>query len=92
MPRKMKWIRVALVALVVAGILAIAQHHHDDFDEHDDCPVCALVQDGAEFVDYTPQVVIVYKTLFILDTPTYNYVEMLRYNFYKPRAPPALST
>ena len=84
----MKLFKTIIVALVMAGLLSIAQHHHDDFDEHDDCPVCALVQDGVEFVDYTPQVVLFWGTLFTLREPTQVYTETLRYNFYKPRGPP----
>lgn len=84
----MKFLKTIIVALLVAGLFSIAQHHHDDFDEHDDCPVCALVHDGVEFVDYTPQVIVFYSTLFVLRGPAPICVEKSRYRFYRPRAPP----
>ena len=86
----MKLFKTIVVSFMVAGLLAIAQHHHDDFDEHDECPVCALVQDGLEFNDFTPQVAVFWTVLFALAGVCCTRKAVSHFHFYRPRGPPAL--
>ena len=83
----MKWIKTIVVSLVIAGLLAIAQHHHDDFDGHDDCPVCALVQDGIAFNDDTPHVAVFWRVLFALIGEENACKGNSRFHFHRPRGP-----
>lgn len=85
----MKLVKTIVVSLVVAGLLAIAQHHHDDFDGHDDCPVCALVQDGLGFNDDTPHVAVFWVVLFALVGVENACKANSHFHFYRPRGPPA---
>lgn len=85
----MKFFKTIAVSFLVAGLLAIAQHHHDDFDGHDDCPVCALVQDGLEFNDFTPQVTVFWAVLFVLTGACGTRRADSHFNLYRPRGPPA---
>lgn len=86
----MKIFRHIVVLLLVAGLLAIAQHHHDDFDAHDDCPVCALVQSGLDFGDYTPKVAVFWIFLFALVGESRTCKANSHFHFYRPRGPPAI--
>ena len=86
----MKIFKTIIVALLFAGLLSVAQHHHDDFDEHDDCPVCALVQHGLDFNDYTPQVVLFLVVICELATKTCEPYQNSHFHFYRPRGPPSL--
>ena len=77
-----------IVVLLVAGLLAIAQHHHDDFDEHEDCPVCALVQNGLGMNGDVPDVavflVVICELVFEIRVCKTN----PHFHFSRPRAPP----
>ena len=87
----MKFLKSIIVALVVAGVLSIAQHHHDDFDEHDDCPVCALVQNGLDFNGDIPDVAVFLVVIGELVSEIRIFRTNPRFHFSRPRAPPALS-
>ena len=87
----MKFLKTIIVVFVVAGLLSIAQHHHDDFDEHSDCPVCALVQHGLDIAGDIPEVnlllvVICELTIQKCASKTNSHV-----HFYRPRGPPCFS-
>jgi hypothetical protein len=72
--------------------LAVAQHHHDDFEQHEDCAICALIHDGFHLEDFTPIAVVFWVLLFILQTqyaPRNPLSFVLHYN---PRGPPATKT
>lgn len=86
----MKFLKTIIVTLVIAGLISIAQHHHDDFGEHDDCPVCALVQNGLDFNDYTPQVAVFWVLLFIVAAECSVSKAKAHFHFYRPRGPPAI--
>ena len=87
----MKFWKTIIVALVVAGLLSIAQHHHDDFDEHDDCPVCALVQKGLDVASGTTDVAVILVVIGELVSEIRIFRTNPRFHFSRPRAPPALS-
>lgn len=87
----MKLWKTIIVALVVAGLLSIAQHHHDDFDEHDDCPVCALVQNGLDAASDTADVAVFLVVICELVSEIRIFRTNPRFHFSRPRAPPALS-
>ena len=88
----MKFWKTIIVVLVVAGLLSIAQHHHDDFDEHDDCPVCALVQNGLDFSGNIPEVALFWVVVCELVSEIRVFKTNPRFHFSRPRAPPILST
>lgn len=88
----MKFWKTIIVALVVAGLLSIAQHHHDDFDEHDDCPVCALVQNGLDVASGTTDVAVILVVIGELISKIRVFKTNPRFHFSRPRAPPILST
>lgn len=88
----MKLFKTTIIALVMTGLLSIAQHHHDDFDEHDDCPVCALVQNGLDFSGDIPDVALFLVVIGELVTETRILKTNPRFHFSRPRAPPILST
>ena len=88
----MKFWKTIIVALVVAGLLSIAQHHHDDFDEHDDCPVCALVQNGLDVAIGTADVAVILVVICELVSEIRIFRTNPRFHFSRPRAPPVLST
>lgn len=88
----MKFWKTIIVALVVAGLLSIAQHHHDDFDEHDDCPVCALVQHGLDVASGTTDVAVFLVVIGELVSEIRVFKTNPRFHFSRPRAPPILST
>ena len=88
----MKLYKTIIIALVMAGILSIAQHHHEDFDEHDDCPVCMLVQNGLDFSGDIPDVALYLVVIGELVNETRILKTNPRFHFSRPRAPPILST
>ncbi len=87
----MKFLKTIIVALLVAGLLSIAQHHHDDFDEHDDCPVCALVQNGLDLSGDATEVAVFLVVIGELVSEIRIFRTNPRFHFSRPRAPPALS-
>ena len=87
----MKFLKTIIVVFLVAGMLSIAQHHHDDFDEHDDCPVCALVQNGLDFDGDIPGVVVFLVVICELVSEIRVFKTSRRFHFYKPRGPPCFS-
>ena len=87
----MKFLKTIIVALLVAGLFSIAQHHHDDFDEHDDCPVCALVQNGLDFSGNATEVAVFLVVIGELVSEIRVFRTNPRFHFSSPRAPPALS-
>ena len=88
----MKFLKTIIVALLVAGLFSIAQHHHDDFDEHDDCPVCALVQNGLNVASGTANVAVILVVICELVSEIRIFKTNPRFHFSRPRAPPILST
>lgn len=78
-----------IVVLLIAGLMAIAQHHHDDFDEHEDCPVCALVQNGLDMGEYAPEVCVFLVVVCELASEIHIYKTNPHFHFSRPRAPPA---
>ena len=82
--------RAIIVILLIAGLLSVAQHHHDDFDGHEDCPICALVQDGLDYHDYTPQIAVFWAGLFTLAGAECTRKANPHFHFYRPRGPPAI--
>ena len=88
----MKLFKTIIVALVMAGLLSIAQHHHDDIDEHNDCPVCALVQNGLDFDSEIPDIAVFLVVIGELASEIHIFKTSPRFHFYKPRGPPCLST
>ena len=88
----MKFLKTIIVALLVAGLFSIAQHHHDDFDEHDDCPVCALVQNGLDICGDVPDVAVFLVVICELVSEIHVFKTNPRFHFSRPRAPPILST
>lgn len=87
----MKLFKIIIVTLLLAGLLSIAQHHHDDFDEHDDCPVCALMQNGLDFSGDVPEVAVFLVVICELVSETRVFKTNPRFHFSRPRAPPVLS-
>ena len=87
----MKLYKTIIVAFVVAGLLSIAQHHHNDFDEHDDCPVCALVQNGLDVASGTTDGAVFLVVIGELVSEIRIFRTNPRFHFSRPRAPPALS-
>ena len=47
-------IRKFVIVLIAACLFAVAEHHHDDFDQHEDCAICALIHDGYNLEEFTP--------------------------------------
>ena len=88
----MKFLKTIIVALLVAGLFSIAQHHHDDFDEHDDCPVCALVQNGLNVASGTADVAVILVVIGELVSEIRIFRTNPFFHFSRPRAPPILST
>ena len=88
----MKFLKTIIVALLVAGLFSIAQHHHDDFDEHDDCPVCALVQNGLNVASGTADVAVILVVIGELVSEIRIFRTNPFFHFSRPRAPPSLST
>jgi len=87
-----KLFRAIVVTLFIAGLIAIAQHHHDDCDEHEECAICALVHDGLDYTDFTPQVAVFWILLFSLPCETRVDKGNPQANFERPRGPPAFET
>ena len=87
----MKLFKTIIIALVMAGLLSIAQHHHDDFDEHDDCPVCALVQHGLDIAGDVPDVIVFLVVISELTIQKCTSKSNSHVHFYKPRGPPCFS-
>jgi len=79
-----------IVVLLVAGLLAVAQHHHDDFDEHVDCPVCALVQNGLDMGENAPDVCVFLVVVCELVSEIHICRANPHFHFSRPRAPPTL--
>lgn len=88
----MKFLKTIIVVFVVAGLLSIAQHHHDDFDEHSDCPVCALVQHGLDIAGDIPEVNLLLVVICELLSEIRVFKTNPQFHFSRPRAPPILST
>ena len=89
---RLSHIRKFVIVLIAACLLAVAQHHHDDFEQHEDCAICALIHDGFHLDDFTPIAVVFGVLLFILQT---QYVPRNSLSFvlhYNPRGPPATKT
>ena len=78
-----------IVVLLVAGLLAVAQHHHDDFDDHEDCPVCALVQNGLDMNGDVTDVAVFLVVVCELVSEIHIYKTNPHFHFSRPRAPPA---
>ena len=85
----MKIFKTIIATLLIAGLLSIAQHHHDDFDEHDDCPVCALVQNGLDTPGDVPDVAVYSAVIGELPVQKCVCKTNSHFDFYRPRGPPA---
>ena len=85
-------IRKFVIVLIAACLLAVAEHHHDDFEQHEDCPICVLIHDGYNLEDFTPIAVVFWVLLFILQVQhaTRNLHTFVPH--YNPRGPPAIKT
>ena len=88
----MKIFKTIIVVLLFAGLLSIALHHHDDFDEHDDCPVCALVQHGLDIADDVPNVALFLVVICELTIQRCISKTNSHLHFYRPRGPPKYLT
>ena len=86
----MKIFRTIIVVLLFAGLLSVAQHHHDDFDSHEDCPICALVQDGLDIGGDVPQVALFLVVICELTNQKCLSKTNSLVHFYRPRGPPCL--
>ncbi len=84
--------RKFVIVLIAACLLAIAQHHHDDFEQHEDCTICALIHDGWNLEDFTSIVVVFWMLLFIQQTPFASQNSFYFVFHYNPRGPPAVKT
>ena len=89
---RLSYMRKFIIVLIAASLLAIAQHHHDGFEEHDDCPVCALIHDGFHLDDFTPVAVVFWILLFILQTQYASRNPQTFVPHYNPRGPPTVKT
>ncbi len=89
--RRMKFARIVIVSILAALLFAVTQHHHDDFNEHEDCPACVLVQGGFEFNDFTPQVTLFWIPLFELVSEKNTCKINSHIYFYRSRGPPDLA-
>ena len=89
--QRMRFARIVLASILVAALFAVAQHHHDDFGEHDDCPACVLVQGGFEYNDFTPQVTLFWIALFVLVNEESSCKINSHIYFYRSRGPPDLA-
>lgn len=87
----MKIFKTIIVAFVVAGLLSIAQHHHDDFDDHDECLVCALIQNGLDYNGDVPDVAVFLIVVGELACEIRIFKKNPLFHFSRPRAPPILS-
>jgi len=85
---RLSHIRKFIIVLIAACLLAIAQHHHEDFEEHDDCPVCALIHDGLHLDNFTSVAVVFWILLFILQTQCGSQNPQTFIPHYNPRGPP----
>lgn len=81
--------RKFVIVLIAACLLAIAQHHHDDFEQHEDCTICALIHDGWNLEDFTSIAVVFWVLLFIQQTPFASQNSLYFVHHYNPRGPPA---
>ena len=82
--------RKLLIVLIAACFLAIAEHHHDDFDSHDDCPVCALIHSGIHLDDFVPVVTVFWVLLFIVQVQNSSRNLPNFVHHYNPRGPPCI--
>jgi len=82
--------RKFVIVLIASCLLAIAQHHHDDFEEHEDCPICALIHECDDIKDYTPEVSVFWVILFLVTTPHSAQESFSTILHYRPRGPPAI--
>lgn len=89
---RLSHIRKFVIMLIAACLLAVAQHHHDDFEQHEDCTICALIHNGWNLEDFTSIAVVFWVLLFILQTQYFprNYLSFVLH--YNPRGPPAIKT
>ena len=88
---RLSHIRKFVIVLIAVCLLAVVQHHHDDFEQHEDCAICALVHDGFHLEDFTPIAVVFWVLLFILQM---QYTSQNPFTFilhYNPRGPPRKS-
>ena len=86
---RLSYMRKFVIVLIAACLLAIAQHHHDDFEQHEDCTICALIHDGWNLENFTFTAVVFWVLLFIQQTP---FASQNSFHFvlhYNPRGPPA---
>ena len=49
---------VVALAVGILGPIGVGFHHHNDFDSHDDCPVCEVAQNPSIAPDQPCEVVI----------------------------------
>ncbi len=80
--------RKFVIVLIAASLLAIAQHHHDDFDGHEDCPICALIHECEDIKDHTPEVTVFWFILFLITIPHLTQKTFSTILHYRPRGPP----
>lgn len=86
---RLSHMRKFVIVLIAACLLAIAQHHHDDFEQHEDCTICALIHDGWNLEDFTSIAVVFWVLLFIQQTPFASQNSLYFVHHYNPRGPPA---
>ena len=89
---RLSYIRKFVIVLIAASLLAIAQHHHDDFELHEDCTICALIHDGFHLEDFTPIAVVFWVLLFILQVQHASQNPFTFVLHYNPRGPPITMT
>ena len=85
-------IRKFVIVLIAACLFAVAEHHHDDFDQHEDCAICALIHDGYNLEEFTPVAVVFWILLFILQVQYASRIPFTQTLHYNPRGPPITMT
>ena len=85
-------IRKIVIVLIATCLLAVAEHHHDDFEEHEDCPICVLIHDGYNLENFTPIAVVFWILLFILQVQYVSRIPFTQTLHYNPRGPPITMT
>lgn len=88
----MKFLKTIIIVLLVSGLLTIALHHHDDFDGHEDCPVCALVQNGLDVESGATDIAVILVVIGELVSEIRIFKTNPRFHFSRPRGPPTFST
>ena len=89
---RLSYIRKFVIVLIAACLLAVAEHHHDDFEQHEDCAICALIHDGYNLEEFTPVAVVFWILLFILQVQYASRNPQIFVPHYNPRGPPASKT